>query len=88
MAQQTMTIKMEQMLSRTVVRALQQIRAERTGAQVAEGGAWSPITIQAPDGCRYLFVDEIGESHWPTADLLDAARARGWRQAFTQVLAA
>ena len=42
-----------------------------------------PITIEAPDGERSLFVDGDGESHWVLPRYMAGARKHGWRQCFT-----
>jgi hypothetical protein len=94
MAQRTMTIKIEptpaieQMLDRVAIRAARHVLAERVEVRPpAEGGAWMPITINALGVIKYMYVDSVGESHFVFSEHQDAARARGWRQAFCKALA-
>ena len=42
-----------------------------------------PIILNSPEGDRVMFVDEVGEAHWPLTKNMQAAVDRGWRQAFT-----
>lgn len=83
MADMTMRIEaspeLERMLRRVVQGAVQQVRAGRG----QEGKSLYPVTIQAPDGKRFMMVDEIGESHFMPEGGIRAGEARGWRQAFT-----
>jgi hypothetical protein len=44
------------------------------------------VSIDTPEGTRYLWLDETGESHWlgPSQKAKAAAAALGWRQALVR----
>lgn len=45
-------------------------------------GNLEPVTIGSPGGVKVLWVDDIGESHWPKAGV--DCSARGWRQVWAR----
>jgi hypothetical protein len=88
MAQTTITVNvqptpgLENMIRRLIRDALiEQRPAPQPRARTAR--PVEPIKIQAPDGERSLFVDDVGESHWVLSRYAESATSRGWRQAYT-----
>lgn len=79
MAQQTMVVRIE--ASPELEKMLRRVTESAIRAPALP--EVQPITIQAPDGERMMFVDDIGEAHWVLGRYMQDAQARGWRQAFT-----
>jgi hypothetical protein len=76
MAEQKITVRFDPESVDSLRRAI----AQATSSKVAP--VVEPITIQAPDGERFLFIDEDNQEHWVRSRSMEVAKDDGWRQAF------
>jgi hypothetical protein len=82
MAQQKITVEFEPQSVDRLRRAITQAIAD---GRVTPGKAASivePVTIQSPDGERFLFIDQDNQEHWVASRTIAGAESLGWRQAW------
>ena len=81
MAQQKITVEFAvesvERLRRAITEAVQE---GRTAYSVT--GKLEPVTIQAPDGERFLFIDSDNQEHWVSEWAVQGAQGMNWRQAW------
>jgi hypothetical protein len=81
MAQQKITVEFAvesvERLRRAITEAIQE---GRTTYSVT--GKLEPVSIQTPDGERFLFIDSDNQEHWVSARVIQEAQSMNWRQAW------
>jgi hypothetical protein len=85
MAQQKVTVEFApeslERLRRAVTEAIKDGRMT-VGEPARPAPILEPVTIQSPDGERFLFIDPDNQEHWIRPREWDAAELSGWRQAW------